>query len=326
MTLTNNAKATLLLCSHLALQHSQAKPLTLKEWNELAECIVHSSVKEPANLILMNAEQMQMELGISSEFAKKLETLMSRGANLAFSIDELERKSIYILTRSDDKYPARLKKLLGKNCPPVVFYCGDLALLNEHYVAIVGSRDIDEDGQQFAIKLAEKAVSQGYGICSGGARGVDQLSEETALLNGGKCISIVADSMTKKIKLKNVREYISSGKLLLLSAVHPESPFSVGNAMARNKYVYALSQAAYVVASDYIKGGTWAGAVENLKNHWVNTFVWNTDRYKGNVALIKLGAYPINDSLDSFSTELIDKSMAVNEQISLYPDVIKREE
>jgi len=326
MTLTNNAKATLLLCSHLALQHSQAKPLTLKEWNELAECIVHSAVKEPANLILMNAEQMQMELGITSEFAKKLETLMSRGANLAFSIDELERKSVYILTRSDAMYPARLKKVLGKNSPPVVFYCGDLALLNEQYVAIVGSRDIDEDGQQFAIKLAEKAVSQGYGICSGGARGVDQLSEEKALLNGGKCISIVADSMTKKIKLKNVREYIASGKLLLLSAVHPESPFSVGNAMARNKYVYALSQAAYVVASDYQKGGTWAGAVENLKNHWVNTFVWSTDRYKGNAALIKLGAYPINDSLDSFSTELIDKSMAVNEQISLYPEVIKREE
>src|SRR6185369_2265428 len=39
---------------------------------------------------------------------------------------------------------------------------------------------------------------------------------------------------------------------------------NVGHAMQRNKLIYALSNAALVVSSDYDKGGTWTGAVEQL--------------------------------------------------------------
>jgi predicted Rossmann fold nucleotide-binding protein DprA/Smf involved in DNA uptake len=64
--------------------------------------------------------------------------------------------------------------------------------------------------------------------------------------------------------------------------------------MQRNKLIYALADAALVVNSDFEKGGTWTGAVEQLDRlHFVPLFVRNGDTMpKGNAALLRRGAYP----------------------------------
>ena len=80
-------------------------------------------------------------------------------------------------------------------------------------------------------------------------------------------------------------------KLLLMSAISPKSGFTVYHAMNRNKYIYCLSKTTVVVSSDYNKGGTWAGATENIKNSWVPVVVrYEENIPKVNKELIKLGA------------------------------------
>jgi predicted Rossmann fold nucleotide-binding protein DprA/Smf involved in DNA uptake len=62
--------------------------------------------------------------------------------------------------------------------------------------------------------------------------------------------------------------------------------------MARNRYVYCLCEAAIVVASKRGEGGTWAGAVENLKQGW--TPLWTRvvpDAESGNAELVRRGAH-----------------------------------
>jgi len=54
-------------------------------------------------------------------------------------------------------------------------------------------------------------------------------------------------------------------RLVLISPYDPAAGFNIGNAMQRNKLVYALADAALVVGAEPRKGGTWAGAVEQLK-------------------------------------------------------------
>ena len=319
MNVSNNSKATVLLCSHLSLNSIDVAPLTVREWNDLAEKLLNSPLKEPAGLISLSALDIQTELNISVEMADRIYKLLSRGGNLAFSLDELERKSIFIVTRGDKEYPARLKKILGKNSPALLYYCGDLSLANQKSIAIVGSRDIDSDGEKFARQLSRKAIQEGYTICSGGAKGVDQISEETALSEGGCCVSFLSDSMTNKIRLKLYRDNIALGKMLLISAVNPDAPFNIANAMNRNKYIYSLSQSAFVIASDYNKGGTWSGAVENIKHNWVNTYVWDNAKYKGNAQLIKMGAFPLQKLEKVSIFDLVSqKQNEENEQIALF--------
>ena len=81
-----------------------------------------------------------------------------------------------------------------------------------------------------------------------------------------------------------------------MSAESPEVPFSVGSAMGRNKYIYCLADAALIIRSEADQGGTWAGAVENLRstNQWVPTFVPSSPSCEGNSALINRGATSID--------------------------------
>jgi len=79
------------------------------------------------------------------------------------------------------------------------------------------------------------------------------------------------------------------GHVVLISPFYPEAGFSVGNAMARNKYIYCLADAAVVVHAGK-KGGTLNGAEENLKQRWVPLWVKPTeDKDAANEQLVNKG-------------------------------------
>ena len=64
--------------------------------------------------------------------------------------------------------------------------------------------------------------------------------------------------------------------------------------MARNKFIYALSDASVVVSSALEKGGTWQGATENLKKWEIPLYIREAEGLKGNARLIEKGgkAFP----------------------------------
>jgi predicted Rossmann fold nucleotide-binding protein DprA/Smf involved in DNA uptake len=65
----------------------------------------------------------------------------------------------------------------------------------------------------------------------------------------------------------------------------------VGNALGRNKIIYALAKCTVVVASDHETGGTWAGATEALKNGYGRVASWTGDGAgPGNRALVERNA------------------------------------
>ena len=309
---SNNAYVTILLCSHL-LKDDTVKPFSIVEWNDLATKIMNSKIKEPAGLLNLSQQELINELLLSEDKAERIGLLLSRGANFAFVLEELSRKGIGIITRSDKEYPSKFKSLLKKNAPPVLYYCGDISLVNNNGIAIVGSRDIDNNGIKFASDLAKKAVYEDLIIFSGGAKGIDTTSEQAAIENGGKVVSILADSLSQRIKKKEVREKIVNKQLLLISAINPDAPFSAAGAMNRNKYIYCLSNAAFVVASDYNKGGTWAGATENIRNKWVKTFVWKNKSYNGNLKLIEKGGISLEDMSNCSLLEMIKEEHIVEQ-------------
>ena len=176
--------------------------------------------------------------------------------------------------------------------PPVLFYAGDITLAGKIGIAIVGSRDVDDAGMLFAKDLAKKATKEKLIIYSGGAKGVDSISEKAAIDEGGYVVSFIGDSLSKKIRNKDVIKNILNKRILLFSDVNPDTGFSVGRAMNRNKFIYAAAHGAFVVSSDFGKGGTWTGAVENINNSWTKLFVWSGCVKKGNKELISKGAIP----------------------------------
>ena len=152
-------------------------------------------------------------------------------------------------------------------------------------------------------------------MVSGGARGIDMIAQNSALRAGGKAIAILSNSMETSIKQRENREAIVAGRLLLLSATHPKAPFTVYNAMERNKYIYALSRYAVVVSSDENKGGTWTGATENLKAGWVPLFVRAGEQVPaGNNRLMEKGGTAFSSEVLADKTVMLSNWMSDNMQ------------
>jgi predicted Rossmann fold nucleotide-binding protein DprA/Smf involved in DNA uptake len=63
----------------------------------------------------------------------------------------------------------------------------------------------------------------------------------SALEAGGTAVGVLADSWAKAAVAGKYRAGIKEGRLTLVSACDPNASFNVGNAMGRNKYIYALA-------------------------------------------------------------------------------------
>ncbi len=292
--MNQNANAITTLCSHLCVGEGVV-PLEPKEWTDLAAKLMQLGL-QPKDLFDLPKEALIETVQLSEATAERILRLLGRSASLSFALSEYENMGITVVTRADLQYPAKLKKVLGTHCPPLFYCAGDMTLLNRSYIGYVGSRTVSEDDIAFTKTTVQKTVVQGYGVVSGGAKGIDTVSTEEALSRGAPAVEYLSDSMLQKMKKSATVKAVRDGKLLLLSVAKPDAPFNVGMAMMRNRYVYAQSCGTIVVRSEYNKGGTWAGAVDNLKNEWCKELCRDKKSYQGNRVLIERGAIPINEA------------------------------
>jgi predicted Rossmann fold nucleotide-binding protein DprA/Smf involved in DNA uptake len=289
--LTNDAKAILLLCGRFG-KNDAVKPLNLREYNRLADWMQNRHIR-PSDLIGESGRYLFKEAPSAIDNTR-IHKLLARGAAMALAIEKWTNSGIWVVCRSDAAYPQRLKQHLKRQSPPILYGIGDIALLSHGGLAVVGSRNVNAGGQSFTQRIAEESTRCGIQIVSGGARGVDQTAMISALNAGGNVVGILADSLLKAAVAKNFRNGIREKRLVLISAYNPEARFNVGNAMGRNKYIYALADCGLVIDADVDKGGTWAGATEELRrNSGRPVFVRvDDDATKGNQALLRLGALP----------------------------------
>ncbi len=289
MSVSPNTQAVLLLTAHFAKARKEAiKPLTPKEWGRFALWLKEKSLTPEQ---LMNGRPGELLNGWSDKTVTlaRIEGLMDRGSALALAMEKWLRAGLWVMTRSDSDYPTRLKKRLRTDSPAVLFGCGDRALLNTGGLAVVGSRNATEQDLAYSRDLGALAAGNGYSIVSGGARGVDEAAMLGALEAEGTVIGVLADNLLRACSTAKYRKYLLANNLVLISTFYPEAGFNTGNAMQRNKYIYCLSDAAMVVHSGE-KGGTWNGALENVKQQWVPLWVKRTsDSKAGNAAIVRAG-------------------------------------
>ena len=276
-----------------------SKPLSSGEWTRLAGWLGDRGV-DPSALVTDEPRDVLSGWEDRSIAPGRLDDLLGRGAALGLAVEKWRRAGLWILARTGPGYPTRLAHRLGRTAPPVLFGCGSRPLLERGGLAVVGSRDASEEDLAFSESLGEAASRQGHSIVSGGARGVDRSAMKGALVSEGTAVAVLADGLLRAATSALYRRPLLSGDLALVSAVNPEARFNVGNAMARNRYIYCLADAAVVVASARGSGGTWNGACENAKAGWVPLWVKRTSEPdSGNVHLVAKGASWLPDPLNS---------------------------
>lgn len=292
--LTTNTKAILLLTAPLIVGRGTpaAELLTPGDYKAFAQRL-HEIGRQPADLLGPDAAAVIEESRTFIE-PRRLQQLLARGLQLGQAVDRWKQRAIWVLSRADSEYPRRLKAKLRSQSPAVLYGCGEVSALDDGGLAVVGSRHVDEELIHYAMEVGSLAARADRPIVSGGAKGIDQAAMRGALEAGGRACGVLTDSLERQVMTREHRDMLLEGQLILVSPYDPNAGFNGGHAMQRNKVVYALADASLVVSSDVEKGGTWAGAIEQLRKlKLVRVYVRSTGTpQRGLDALRSNGAIP----------------------------------
>ena len=292
--LSANTQAILLLTAPLILgrRTPSAESLRPGEYSKLAS-FLHAKEAEPADLMGAEASKLLNDSWLPDGIeADRLSQLLARGFQLSQAVERWRQRAIWVVSRADEQYPQRLKARLGSLAPAVLYGCGEQDILESGGLAVVGSRHVDDKLRDYAARIGELAAGAEWTLVSGGARGIDQAAMRGALEAGGRVVGVLSNDLQRAALRREHRDVLMDGRLTLVSPYDPAAGFNVGNAMRRNKLIYALAGAALVANSDYKKGGTWAGAIEQLDKLKLVPVYVRSDSDKGLQALINKGACP----------------------------------
>jgi DNA processing protein len=204
-----------------------------------AERVFHASLTELEASGMRAVSAQSLATGKSMELAQE---------ELAKAADVKAR----IISLSDPEYPTRLKEIYD---PPVILFVkGNVEILSQPGIAMVGTRHPTPYGMGMAERLGTDLANRGLVIISGMARGVDTASHRGVIAAKGKTVAVLGtgiDVMYPKENTRLAEQILALGGALI-------SEFPVGTAPTpqnfpiRNRIISGMSVGVLVVeAAEY---------------------------------------------------------------------------
>jgi DNA processing protein len=220
---------------------------------------------------------------------------------------ELVKESIIFISIEDPRYPSQLKEI--SNAPAAIFCKGNIRLLNQLQLGVVGTRKPTNYGMQVCEKLVGELARYGIVITSGLAFGIDALSHKITIKNHGYTIAVLGNGLHSLILKQSgnhlLAEEIIANDGLLISEYPPKTSPSAYTFPARNRIISGLSKGILVIEAGE-KSGTLITANHALEQNREifavpgNIFSLSSS---GTNRLIKQGAQLVqnaNDILEAF--------------------------
>lgn len=203
----------------------------------------------------------------------------------------LDRDDICILTIMDKNYPSKLKSL-GNKCPVILFYKGDLSIIEEKSIAMVGTREPSEWSSKVEKQLTGRIIElSDRVIVSGLALGCDTIAHKACIEFGGKTVAVLPCGINNISPEENKTlcdEIVATGGLLI-SEYYPDDAATQYTFVERDTLIAAFSDATFVVECG-VKSGTMhtADAAEKLGRRMAAyyTEIAGKGNYEGNKHII----------------------------------------
>ena len=281
--LTETACARLCLLTHIAWDESMPRPFSRMAVRRMMECGALTG------LVLRRTESLP-----KATF-ERAEALLTRNSEAFACMKAYEKQGYRLLLPENAQWPKALHKLGGRE-PLFLFVKGNVSLLERRAVAVAGSREIESGTRSMAARLGAMLAKEDLAMVCGGARGVDRAAQDALLDAGGALILVPAVPAEQACGREKESTALGENRLLLVCETLPDAPFSAPKALARNHTIYALGEAAIVVAARNGVGGSWRGATAALCGGFSTVYVPDapgTD-FAGNRALFEYGAQKID--------------------------------
>ncbi len=183
--------------------------------------------------------------GFSRPMAERIVQERSK-IDLERTWEDVLKRGCSVITWEDADYPLLLQEIYDP--PPILYFSGDIKVINGYCLAIVGSRRHSIYGKEIAYKFASKLSNYGLSIVSGMARGIDTWAHKGVLDAGGKTAAVLGCGLDICYPPENrsVMEKIQvSG--IVISEFPPGSQPLPQNFPRRNRIISGLSQGTIVI-------------------------------------------------------------------------------
>lgn len=141
----------------------------------------------------------------------------------------------------DEIYPEQLRKI--KNPPKQLYLKGNIELLKQNCIAIIGSRSCTKNGENLTKKFASELSEQGLTIVSGMAKGIDAIAHRKTIDENGKTIAVLGSGLNYIFPKENEELYydiLKSGGLII-SEYSPNVEPNSKKFLERNRIVSGIS-------------------------------------------------------------------------------------
>ncbi|MGI0118541.1 DNA-processing protein DprA [Zooshikella sp. RANM57] len=212
----------------------------------------------PENVLAANPSSLT---GLPKESVEGLRQLQKHSGEIYSAIQQqledtylwFEKPHHYIIPFQTSLYPKLLQELV--DAPPLLFVNGQLEFLSLKQIAVVGSRNPSNQGQENAYSFAAELSSRGYVVTSGLAYGVDAAAHQGALASGGATIAVLGTGLdvVYPARHKALAERISERGALISDFPLSTKPQS-SNFPRRNRLISGLSTGVLVVEATLNSG------------------------------------------------------------------------
>jgi DNA processing protein len=199
--------------------------------------------RDPADVLNASSRQLQ-QFGLPDSSIDALRHPDSRA--IERDLEWQAQPGNRILTCRDPDYPALLREI--SDPPPLLYIHGNLQVLQEPQLAMVGSRNPTAAGRQTAIDFARHLSAAGLVITSGLALGIDAAGHQGALDAGAPTIAVMGTGLDRVYPARN-RELAHqiAGVGALVSEFPPGTPPRAEHFPRRNRIISGLSIGTLVV-------------------------------------------------------------------------------
>ncbi|WP_163337029.1 DNA-processing protein DprA [Desulfopila sp. IMCC35008] len=200
----------------------------------------------PSEVLKQPLEKLKKVEGLQARQLKGFHAVKQCGEQAKYQLDNIGQAGGRVLSWDDSDYPGLLRQI--PDPPPVLYVIGNVSLLTNCCVAMVGSRSATAYGRRIAASFAEKLSAAKVTVVSGLALGIDSEAHAGALAEAGSTVAVLGCGVDVVYPKQNKQLFGQIREYGLVVSEYPLGTRPEGFRFpARNRIIAGLSRGVVVV-------------------------------------------------------------------------------
>lgn len=190
--------------------------------------------------------ELMRELGLQAKTVQDTLVRMKE-FNVDICRKRMAERGVELLSIEDGRYPHILREI--PDAPVFLSYIGDIDVLNQRMIGIVGTRRMTSYGRRAAAAFVPAFVRSGIVTVSGLAAGIDAAVARDTIEAGGKHVAVLGNGLGDiypRVHAQLARDIVMNGGLILSEYPLMQRPETY-MFPARNRIIAGLSAGTLVI-------------------------------------------------------------------------------